>query len=431
MIRWRPQARGFSEACTRALPSLRPTLRLVPRTKPGRGGDARVSRLSPWVYRNEASNVDELRSLGSPALLVNVESAEGRELGVAACNLAKGGKSGVVVLARLLAQNVHVVPDALFFAKRLARAMRLREQAGYGTFHRLLNAEGDLVPGVVCDRYGDVVCLQFMSSAMQSLFEGEVVQAVQEVLSPQAIIIRCEDSVDRKLDLATVGPAYLARGEYDGPTAFPDEDGFSFSADLLSDAWRSGRFFAERRQRRLAMDFVRQLDGPPRVLSFFGESLGVACASLGAELTFVEGLGEVTEASIRKLADLNGAAQVRCVRAEEQHGLPSDLGKFDLVSLQPPPLAPTYGRVEEGQRQYIGWLAMAASAVRPGGLLIFASRSRTLTTVKLLRCVNLGLWQVGRSAAITHHWEAELDFPVHLAVPDTNEMQVIVLRMRN
>ncbi|CAE8734881.1 unnamed protein product, partial [Polarella glacialis] len=106
------------------------------------------------------------------------------------------------------------------------------------------------------------------------------------------------------------------------------------------------------------------------------------------------------------------------------------LNSFDIVTLEPPPLAPTYGRLEEGMRQYTAWAQLAASVTRQGGLLVVACRDRTITPVKLLRCLNMGVWAAGRKASLVHRSAcAGFDFPVHLALQDTNQLQVIALRV--
>lgn len=252
------QSRAFVAAPSVQLPpSLRPTLRMVPRTTAERGGDARVSRLVPWVFRNEVSNFEELRTLG-PALLVNVENADGHEVGVAVANLQTGGTSSINVLGRMLADNMNQTIDPPFFTLRIKRALQHRERVFQEPFYRLLNGEGDQVPGVVCDRYGDVLCVQFMAAAMQLLFEDQVCDALAEVLSPRTIIVRCDPLADRRLELAPMALPRVVRGTYEGPTVFLDS-GFTFHSDLLAEHWSSGRYFAERDARTLAVKLAHEL----------------------------------------------------------------------------------------------------------------------------------------------------------------------------
>jgi len=420
----------------------RPRLRLLPRHSNSRGGDARASRGFPWIFRDEAANIEELRASGRPAVLANVETSEGRELGAAVCNLQKGGATGNVnILARMVADNIDLPIDHAFFMQQIRRSLQHREHV-FGTkrYYRLLNGEGDHLPGVNCDVYGDVLVLQFTSAAMEILFEELVLDALEAVMAPRAIIVRHDANMDRQLELAPSRPPVVARGEYHGPTDLPEEDGLVFSADLLAPDWVSGRFFAERPQRvalatALASLSARRRKGerPPQMLSFFGESSGVLCALKGCSTTCIFGLGEVSMARVEQLACRNHCWEgLECLCMEApQAGLPNErLGTFDIVTLEPPAFAPTYGKLEEGMQKYAAWTGLAASAVKPGGLLLVACRSRAISIVKLMRSINLGIWSARRKAMLVQRSSSgPPDFPVHASLLDTNEMQFLALRM--
>merc|ERR1712176_531497 len=105
---------------------------------------------------------------------------EGRELGSAVCNLQKGGATGSVnIFARMLADNINVSIDVNFFIQKVRRALqhRLHMFGQDDPYYRLLNAEGDALPGVICDRYGDVLCVHFLSASMELLFEEQILDA--------------------------------------------------------------------------------------------------------------------------------------------------------------------------------------------------------------------------------------------------------------
>jgi len=438
-------ASGFSSSsssiCSRQAGD-RPTLRLLPRHSDNRGGDARASRGFPWIFRDEAANIEELRASGQPAVLANVETSEGRELGAAVCNLQKGGATGSVnILARMVANNINLPIDRDFFAHKIRTSLQHRESI-FGTkrCYMLLNGEGDQLPGVICDVFGDVLVLQFTSAAMEILFEERVLDALEIVMAPRAIIVRHDANIDRQLELAPSRPPVVARGEYQSPTDLLEEDDLVYSADLLAPDCVSGRFFVERPQRVVLATALASLrarrrkgEGPPRMLSLFGESSGVFCALKGCDTTCAVGLGEVSMARLQQLARRNrcwDGLECLCVEAS-QAGLPSKrLGTFDIVTLEPPAFAPTYGKVEEGMQKYAAWTGLAASAVKPGGLLLVACRSRAMSIVKLMRSINLGIWSVRRKAALVQRCSCgPPDFPVHVSLLDTNEMQFLALRL--
>lgn len=424
-------------------PSARPTLRMVPRHKPAKGGDARVARLVPWIFRNEAANVDELRAAAPAAVLVNVENSEGRGIGSAVCNLQKGGSTGVNLLARILADNASLPIDRAFFAHHVRRALEHRERFFAGSlYYRLLNAEGDLLPGILCDRFGDVLCVQFISAAMELLFENEVLDALQEAVKPQAIVQRWDARIDRQLELAAIRAPSVVRGHYTRPTILPQEFGFSFQIDLLAADLSSGRFFEDRALRALLASSLKPQDDkaatcPLRVLSLFSDSLGPLCATLGAHVTCgvaASTAGKLEQHRLEGLAAMNQCAQrmeyLNFTVPGPPPVWPEAAQAFDIVTLEPPAFAPTYGQLEEGMRQYTAWVAAAVAAVKVRGLLLMTCRSRTMTTVRLLRCINLGVWSCGRRAQLLHRSAAApSDFPMHMALLDTGEFQTLVLRV--
>lgn len=418
-------------------------MKMVPRTNKETGGDARVARFSPWIFRNEVDNFEELRGLcGShEALLVNVENSEGRELGVAACNMRKG----VNIVGRMLIDNVAAEVDVDHFASRVKKALQHRQQflgVGANSF-RVLHAEGDLVPGVVCDKYGDDLCVQFPSAAMETLVAEPLYDALQRVLSPQSIVSRGDLHKDREMERAPVSKPTTARGSYAGPTKCVDE-GFKLEVDLLADEVCNGRVFEDRQLRALVGPAIaRERQGvecagrDPRVLSVFGDSIGVHCASLGAEVTFALQEDEPWRVPLlKRSAARNGCrdGSTKFTFVPEEPGtralVEGPEGGFDIVTLEPPPFATTYGQVDEGMRKYTAWVAAAVASLRPQGLLLVVSRSRTLTPVRLLRCVNLGVWSAGRRAQTVHRASSgPPDFPAHMSLLDSWRMQSVLLRV--
>merc|ERR1711957_373713 len=100
-----------------------------------------------------------------------------------------------------------------------------------------------------------------------------------------------------------------------------------------------------------------------------------------------------------------------------------------IVTLEPPALAPTFGKLDDGMRQYTAWVAFAAAALKSNGLLVVVCRSRTMTADKLFRFINLGVWSAKRKATVVHRSQgAGADFPVNLSLPDQG-LQTVALRI--
>lgn len=444
----------------------RPRLIMTPRSKPAKGGDTRVSKRMPWIFRNEVANVDDLRSQSSgSSLLVDVENSKGRDLGIAMCNLVKGGLN---IFGRMLTENVAVNVDVDFFKARLLRALEHRRRCGLDENGcRLVNGEGDFLPGVLCDRYDNVLCLQFTALAAEELMREEILDALEAVFSPKAIVIRYDACEDRILEHASIRVPELARGSEPGLPECKTKSGFVFTADPLAQGWTTGAFFAEHKVRKLldqsltvtegassitfspsreskrgpaAPKQLKQVPekGPLQVLSLFGESSGIYAAWKGAKVTcaLLESEAKESASALELLAARNQCHKddIAYVTVSEEPRF-DELGSqykshFDIVTLEPPALAPTYGKLEEGARLYTAWSALAATACRPGGLLLVACRSRTMSPVRLLRYINLGIWSSALRGRLVHRSaHAGLDSPIHFALQDTNQFQLIGIRL--
>ena len=162
-----------------------PTVRIQP------GRDKRLRSGSPWLYSNELSMDDTAKSL-EPGSIVRVMAGEGRIMGVAHFN----PKS--LIAARMLTRNKDAAIDAEFFRFRIRRALSLRTRIFDRPFYRLIHAEGDGLPGLVIDRYGDVLVVQFNSAGMER-HAALLVEILEELLQPLAILAR-NDAPVRELE---------------------------------------------------------------------------------------------------------------------------------------------------------------------------------------------------------------------------------------
>eukprot|EP00929_Paragymnodinium_shiwhaense_P091299 TRINITY_DN51307_c0_g1_i1.p1 TRINITY_DN51307_c0_g1~~TRINITY_DN51307_c0_g1_i1.p1 ORF type:complete len:573 (+),score=150.36 TRINITY_DN51307_c0_g1_i1:87-1805(+) len=466
-------------------PGERLTLKLLPRRTPRRGGDARVlERHVPWIFNDEVANVSTLRKAGKSALLVDVVSEEGRELGSAVCNLL-WRKKPLTIVARMLTDNVNDDIDSAFFEGILRSALQARE-AAFGkdaAFYRLLNAEGDHLPGVICDRFGDILCLQFTAFAMEALFEKELLDALESVLSPRAIVIRGDMKSDRSIEGAPRVSPRVARGKLSGAVAVESKDGFKLAFDLLTpDGMAPAHCFQERRLRQvLAESLLSRPAAKRKILSMHGESLGVYCAmETGGEVTYLEsasfhGVSHKEAAAVEEAAEdddkaARAAAEAQGkLRAEElarrlgvwrnmvqavaagnacserlkfigapddgdpsAAGLPKEcINAFDVVLMQPPALAPTREQREVGAERYKVWAEAAATAAGANALLAVTCRSRAMSVVKLTRALNQGIWAAGRRAQLLHRWSGagHVDFPVHMGLLDTQGLYTMIFRL--
>ena len=130
-----------------------PTIKILP------GEDRRLRNGSPWLFSNELRMDADAKSV-PPGSLVRLMAPSGKMLGVAQFNPHS------LIAARMLTRNKDAEIDRSFVARRLARALQLRERLFDVPFYRLVHAEADGLPGLVIDRFGDTLVMQVNTAGM-------------------------------------------------------------------------------------------------------------------------------------------------------------------------------------------------------------------------------------------------------------------------
>jgi len=162
-----------------------PTIKILP------GEDRRLRGGSPWLFSNEL-RMDEAARRVPPGSLVRLMGPSGMMLGVALFNPHS------LIAARLLTRNKDAAIDRDFVARRLARALQLRERLFDTPNYRLVHVEADGLPGLVVDRFGDTLVVQLNTAGMAAM-QPLVVAALDEIVRPRVIVAR-NDSPARQLE---------------------------------------------------------------------------------------------------------------------------------------------------------------------------------------------------------------------------------------
>ena len=380
------------------------------RSKEGR----RVKAGAPWVFSNEIVMDARAKAL-PPGSLVTLAAADGTPLGRGYFN------SKSLIAVRLLgAPDLEI--DADFFAEKLHRALALRESLFEQPFYRLVHAEGDLLPGVVIDRFGDACVVQITTAGMELLTDA-FLAALDRVVAPASVILR-NDSPSRALEgLETFVRA--ARGDV-GSRLTVEENGVRYFADPTS-GQKSGWYYDQRNNRRfvaaLAKD-KRVLDtycytGPFSVLAAVkgaAQVLGLdssgAALELAAEAAAANGVGAICTF---KKADVLGSL--------EKFALEGEI--FDIVIADPPPFAPSRKDIEAGARAYRKLARLAAGVVAPNGFLMLASCSHNISPERFASECALGIVRAGRTARLIREAGAGPDHPIHPMLPETAYLKTL------
>ena len=382
--------------------------------KPRREGPVRGGH--PWIFSGAIASGLEGAEPGEP---VAVHAAGGRYLAAGYCN------PQTPITVRVLTHEEEAI-DAAFVRRRLDEALALRRATLPADLdaYRVLNGEGDRLPGVVVDRYGDFLVCQFLTAGAARLAPA-VVEGLGKRLAPRGIFERSEGAVRTEEGLA--GARGVLAGEEPPPRLPIEEDGARFLVDVLH-GQKTG-FFLDQRESRAR---VRALAAGRRVLNAFAYTGGIGItAALGgaAEVVSVD-----TSRPALALAEeawaANGlpAARGRFVVADVFEFLREGSEPYDLIVLDPPPFVRRRRDLAPGLRGYKDVNLQALRRLAPGGWLLTSSCSQHLPRAGFREVVAVAAADAARVAEVVAEWGHPPDHPVLLAHPEGEYLKVMLLR---
>lgn len=394
-------------------PADRPTVTLLP------GHQKRALHGHPWIFSNEIQ-MDAAAKALAPGSLATLRTADGRALGVATFN------PHTLVAARLLDRDAGRRIDRDFLAKRLKRALGIRERLYVEPFYRLVHAEADGIPGAVVDRFGAVAVVQLNTAGMARL-EGELAAALDSVLRPEAIVLR-NDSPARALE-GLSEEVRVASGQVSDAVEVR-ENGTRFAVDLIG-GQKTGWFYDQRDNRA----FMAKLAKDAKVLDLycFVGGFSIEAAAVGASGVTGIDRSEPALALAARSAALNGLGE-RCQfrRGEafaELQTLASASERFDVVIADPPAFVKSKKDLGPGLRGYRKLARLAAGVVAPQGYLFLASCSHNVSPDDFWEAVRRGLEDAGRGARLLRSAGAAPDHPVHPHLPESAYLKALVLAL--
>lgn len=379
--------------------------------KPRQGRRARAG--APWVFSNEIVMEADAKSL-VPGTAVDLKGDDGQDFGSGFFN------SKSLIAVRLFAREIGVAVDEEFFVTRLKRAIVLRERFYRQPFYRLVHAEGDGLPGLVIDRFGDILVLQVTIAGMEKALPL-LIAALNKLLAPEAIILRNDtparalEGLDSYVRVAQGAPGRIA----------VEENGARYFADL-GQGQKTGWYFDQRDNRH----FIAGLAQGRTVLDAYSYTggFGILAAKAGAKEVICLDSSEPA----LKLAEESAAANkvsIRAVKAdvfEEMARLGAQKERFDIVLADPPPFVKSRKDLEPGAKAYRKLARAAADVAAPGGLLLLASCSHNISLERFAAECAAGILKSGRAASLIHSAGAGPDHPVHPMLPETAYLKALV-----
>lgn len=387
-----------------------PELRLKPRE------DRRLRAGHLWVYSNEVDTAATPLQDLSPGAIVRLVSAEGRSLGYA------GVSPNSLIVARILSRDAAHVPDRSLFVHRLKVALALRERLYGQGCYRALFADGDGVPGLIADRFGEFVVLQAGTAAIEAM-KGEVVDAVRKVLAPAGILWR-NDSAARKLE-GLERYVEVADGEVPDEVAVM-EGGIEFRAPLRT-GQKTGWFYDQRDNRAR---FARYQ--PASVLDVFSYTgaWGLAAATRGARATLVDSSEPALDVAARTAQQLGLEVETLQGQAFDVMKALGDEGRsFDAVVVDPPAFIKRRKDQKTGLAAYQRANQLAMRLLGRDGLLVSCSCSFHLSQDDLLLAIQRAARHLGRTVQVLEIGGQSADHPSHPLIPETRYLKAVFCRV--
>lgn len=376
-----------------------------------------ILRHHPWVFSGAISSLPENIEEGE---LVKVLSSDGRILGTGHFQICS-------IAVRLLEFGDREIGDD-FFRKRLASAFLLRQSLGLiredNTCFRLVHGEGDFLPGLVIDIYGDTAVVQAHSPGMH--FERQrIAEALTEM--PEArirnVYYKSETTLPYKARLDPQNDYII--GRFDGNIAI--ENGLRFNIDWLR-GQKTGFFVDQRENRALLEKFAKGRT----VLNMFCYTGGFSVYAMRGGALSVDSVDSSAKAA--SLTDANIELNFPGDTRHKTHATDAfrylaemEKDRYDLIILDPPAFAKHRSALKNGLIGYRKLNAKAFEKIKSGGVLFTFSCSQVVTREMFRLAVFTAASQSGRKVRILHQLTQPADHPVDISHPEGEYLKGLVL----
>lgn len=376
-----------------------------------RKGQARVDRGHPWVFRS-----DVVKDGGATAgAIVRVAGVRGEPLGFAFWSQRSE------IRLRMLERGEALAPG--FLRDRIERALRWRGTVAAGAeAYRVVHGEGDGLPSLVVDRYGDYLSVQTLSQGTERA-KPEIVAALVELLKPLGIVERNDPKV-RTLEGLEQTVSVL-HGEV--PDRVEISEGDVRLAVDLREGQKTGLFLDQRENHLAARRYAKG-----RVLDAFCYDGGFALqVARDAESVIAVDLSGEALARVKANAERNGLGNVETRDAnvfDLLHELDKREERFDTVILDPPAFAKSRDAIPKATRGYKEINRRALRILKPGGCLVTCSCSYHIHEDDFEAILADAATDAGATVTVVEKRRQARDHPVVLGVPETYYLKCFVLR---
>jgi 23S rRNA (cytosine1962-C5)-methyltransferase len=335
------------------------------------------------------------------------------------------------IAIRILTHDREEAIDTEFLRRRIRRAVELRQvfDPEQTNAYRLVHSEGDGLPGLVVDRFTDILVVQLHTAGMERL-RPQLIEALMLETGVGGLLLR-NDSQSRRREGLEIEEPLVGAGEVPAQVTIR-ENGIQF----LVDPWQGQKtgFFLDQRDKRQAL---RKYAHGKRILNCFsytgGFSVYAALTSSETHLTSVDVSAPAMELARQNFV-LNGLNPDRhsfvttdvfdyLEEAQRNHE------QFDVVVLDPPAFAKTHNARSQALKAYRRLNMLAMQLLRPGGILLTCSCSGVVSMDDLLGVLSQDAHYLHRSVQLLETYIHSVDHPINLAMPEMVYLKAIFCRV--
>ena len=388
-------------------------------------GAARIKSGHPWVYRSDIATADGV----APGAMVRVADERGKFLGTALYS-----SSSQIAIRMISPTSVLDLPALV--AERIRAAISYRTNLVSDTdAYRVVFSEGDFLPGLIIDRYNDVVSVQILTQAMDAeSVRGAVIETLVEELKPAGIIERVDPRI-RDLEQLPARPSGLLWGKKTSTTITMNglpENGVRFHYEGL-EGQKTGGFLDQRENYAAAAKYAH------------GKALDVFCYQGGFALHLAQECSSVTGVDSSRpaleMADKNAALngqEIEWIEANAFDLLRDYAGrgreadhKYDTVVLDPPAFAKTKRDLDKARSGYKELNLRAIKMLGLGGIFVTCSCSFHVSAADFLEVVADAARDAHKSLRLLESRGQAKDHPVLLNVPETSYLKCLIFNVSN
>lgn len=380
------------------------------------GKEAAVARKHPWIFSGAIASIDPCSS----GELIEVQDANGGFMGIAYVS------DGSIALRILSFEKIEI--NIAFWEAKLENSLQVRKNCGLGIDHtttafRWIHGEGDGIPGLIVDVYGNNIVLQAHTDGIYLMLE-DIAKAIQNVWGNSLERIYSKSRAAMHDD--EVEDRYLFGESPESPVVV-SENGYQFYIN-----WETGQktgFFLDQRDNREKLKYYSK---DKTVLNTFSYSGGFSVSSLsgGAKKTISVDISEKAIDLANENAELNGFSENHDgICADVMEYLREENNTYDIVVLDPPAFAKSIKKKHSATMGYKRLNGLGMNRVKPGGLLFTFSCSQVIDPVLFENTVRAAAIENGRTARILHRLNQGPDHPVNLFHPEGHYLKGLVLQL--